>query len=140
MACPIPQGGHNYKLWLGQCTPLPRHVLPVLRHQSRCLSSDGEVLTLYLLWRCLLVHDMHCSVAQCNQLIPLSVSPNSDKSRKQSLYPDSHLNGHQNLISCSKAHCQPSLKILCKLVQEFLSKVANKQTDRQADNDDYMII
>jgi len=38
---------------------------------------------------------------------------------------------HQNLIICSLAHCQPSLKISCKSVQRFLCKVANGQTDRQ---------
>jgi len=40
---------------------------------------------------------------------------------------------HQNLIICSLAHCQPSLKISCKAVQEYLCKVANRQT-----NDDYI--
>ena len=40
---------------------------------------------------------------------------------------------HQNLIICSLAHCQPSLKILCKFVSKFLRKVANRQTN----NDDY---
>jgi len=34
---------------------------------------------------CLLVHVMHCSVAQRSRLIPLSVSPNSDESVKQTL-------------------------------------------------------
>jgi len=38
---------------------------------------------------------------------------------------------HQNLIICSIAHCQPSLKTSCKSVQKFLHKVANRQTDKQ---------
>ena len=43
---------------------------------------------------------------------------------------------HQNLIICSLAHCQPSLKISCKSVRKFLRKVANKQTERQTNNDE----
>jgi len=35
---------------------------------------------------------------------------------------------HQNVIICSLAHCQPSLKISCKSVEKFLCKVANRQT------------
>jgi len=38
---------------------------------------------------------------------------------------------HQNLIVCSLAHCQPSLKISCKTVQQSLHKVANRQTNKQ---------
>jgi len=38
---------------------------------------------------------------------------------------------HQNLIFCSLAHCQRSLKISCKSVRKFLRKVANRQTDKQ---------
>jgi len=41
------------------------------------------------------------------------------------------LDRHQNLIICSLAHCQPSLKISCKSVWKFLRKVANRQTNRQ---------
>jgi len=44
------------------------------------------------------------------------------------------LNCHQNLIICSLAHCQPSLKISCKSVWKFLCKVANRQTN----NDSYI--
>ena len=84
-------------------------------------------MTSYLLWWCLLVHAVHCS-----RLVPLSISPNSDESGKQShMYPESDPDRHQNLISCSSAHCQPSLKISCKSVRKFLRKVANKQTDKQ---------
>jgi len=36
----------------------------------------------------------------------------------------------QNLIICSLAHCQHSLKISCKSVRKFLRKVANRQTDK----------
>ena len=50
--------------------------------------------------------------------------------------PDPHIqisdsDHHQNLIICSLAHCQPSVKIKCKSVQKFLLKVANRQTNRQ---------
>jgi len=38
---------------------------------------------------------------------------------------------HQNLIICSLAHCQPSLKISCKSIQKFLHNVANEQTDKE---------
>jgi len=67
--------------------------------------------------------------------ISLSVSPNSDKSGKQSLYPDDERDHHQNLIICSLAHCQPSLKISCKSPGKFLHKVLK---NRQMDNDDYI--
>jgi len=88
-------------------------------------------MTSSLLWRCLLVHAVHCSVAQRSRLIPLSVSPNSDESRKQSLYPDGDSDRHQSLIICTLAHCQPSPKISCKSVWKYLHKVANRQTNRQ---------
>ena len=67
--------------------------------------------------------------AQRSRLIPFSVSPYSDESRKQSLYPDGDMDHHQNLIICSLAHCQPSLKISCKSIWKFLCKVANRHTD-----------
>jgi len=44
---------------------------------------------------------------------------------------------HQNLIICSLAHCQPSLKISCKSVGKFLRKVADRQTNKQT-NDNYI--
>jgi len=72
----------------------------------------------------------HCSITPCSRLMPLSVSLNSGKSRKQSLYPDSDPDHHQNLIICSLAHCQPSLKISCKSIWKFLPKVANRQTNK----------
>ena len=68
---------------------------------------------------------------QHSQLIALSISPNSDESRKQSLYLDCDWNRHWNLIICSTAHCKPSLKISCKYVWNFLGKVANRQTNKQ---------
>ena len=49
--------------------------------------------------------------------------------------PDPDL--HQNLIICSLAHCQPSLKISrknCKSIRKFLRKIAIRQTN----NDDYI--
>ena len=36
-----------------------------------------------------------------------------------------------DLIFCSLAHCQPSLKFSCKSVPKFLRKVANRQTNKQ---------
>ena len=63
----------------------------------------------------------------------LSVSPNSDETYKQSPYPDGDPDRHQNLIICSLAHCEPSLKISCKSVWKFC---ANLLTDKQTNNDD----
>jgi len=48
-------------------------------------------------------------------------------------HPDPDSDSHQNLIICSVAHCQPSMKILCKSVPKFLCKDANRQTNRQTD-------
>jgi len=45
---------------------------------------------------------------------------------------------HQYLVVYSLAHCQASLKIPYKSVRKFLRKVANKQTDKQINNDDYI--
>ena len=53
-------------------------------------------------------------------------------------YPNGDPDRHQNLITCLLVHCQPSLKISCKSVRKFFGKVANRQTDRQTDNDDYI--
>jgi len=36
---------------------------------------------------------------------------------------------------CSLAHCQPSMKISRKSVRKFLREVANRQTDKQINND-----
>jgi len=38
---------------------------------------------------------------------------------------------NQNLIICSMAHCQASVKISCKSIWKFLCKVANRQTNKQ---------
>jgi len=105
---------------LGQCIPPPRHVLPVSRYQSRHLAnlsvSSSLIITTASIWR----------INMNEWLDALSVSPNSDESEKQSLYPDGDPDRHQNLIACSLANCQPSLKISCKSVRKFLRKVANK--------------
>jgi len=53
-------------------------------------------------------------------------------------YSDSDPDRHQNLVICSLAHCQPSLKISCKSVRKFWRKVANRQTDTQTNDDDYI--
>jgi len=74
------------------------------------------------------VHALHCGVAQRSRLIPLSVSPNSGESGKQSLYPDGDPDRHQKfnqwfigpLPTVPKIHANP-----------FLRKVANRQTDKQ---------
>jgi len=39
-----------------------------------------------------------------NVRYPLSVSPNSDESGKQSLCPDGEPDRHQNLVTCSLAN------------------------------------
>jgi len=51
-----------------------------------------------------------------------------DESEKQSLNPDGDPDHQQNLIICSMAHCQPSLKISCKSFRKFSRNVANRQT------------
>ena len=45
---------------------------------------------------------------------------------------------YQYLIIYSLAHCQPSLKISWKSVPKFLCKVANSQTNRQTNDDNYI--
>ena len=69
----------------------------------------------------------------CSAALRSTVSSyhNSDESGKQSLYPDSDPDHHQNLITCSMAHCQPSLKLSRKSVWKLLHKVAKRQTDQQ---------
>jgi len=86
-----------------------------------------------LLWWCLLLHALHCSIAQCSWSIPLSESPSSDESGKQFLYPDGDPDHHQNLIISSLVHCRPSLKISCKSDRKFLHKIADGQTKEQTD-------
>jgi len=54
-----------------------------------------------------------------------------NESGKQSLYPDGDMDCHRNLIICSLAHCQPSLKISRKSIWKFLRKVANRQKNTQ---------
>jgi len=92
---------------LGQCIPPPRRVLPVPLSSETVWAAD---------------------LFTCVNHFPYSVSPNSDESGKQYLYTDSDSDRRQNLIICSLAHCQPSLKISCKSVWKFLRKVANRQT------------
>jgi len=63
---------------------------------------------------------------------PLSVSPNSDVSGKQSLYPDGDPDHHQSLNICSLTHWQPSPKISCRSVRKFLLKLlTDEQTNKQ---------
>ena len=61
--------------------------------------------------------------------LPIVTNP-----EKQSLHPDGDLDRHQNLIICSLAHCQPSLKISCKYIWKFLHKVVNRQTNNEESN------
>jgi len=61
--------------------------------------------------------------------------PRHDLSASVSVPDPDH---NQNLIFCLMAHCQPSWKISCKSVSKFLRKFANKQTDRQTNNGDYI--
>ena len=92
---------------LGQCVPPPSHVLPVPPSGESVWAADLCPSTTLL-------------------------SPNSDESGKQFLYPDDDPDGHRNLVICSLAHCQPSLKILCKSVRNFYAKLlTGKQTDKQ---------
>jgi len=65
-----------------------------------------------------------------------SLSHNNIESGKQSLYPDGDPDHRQNLIVCSLTQYQPSLKISCKSVWSFFSKVANSQTNKETNNDE----
>ena len=47
-----------------------------------------------------------------------------------------YLDHQQNLIICSLAHCQPSLKISCKSIWKFLHEVANRKKDKQTNDND----
>jgi len=70
---------------------------------------------------------------------PYLPSFNSDESGKQSLYPESDPYRHQNLLTCSLAHCQPSPKMSCKSIRNF--SCAKLLTDRQThthNNNDYI--
>jgi len=61
----------------------------------------------------------------------------SDKAQLTSVTTQIHIRGldcHHNLIIRSLAHCQSSLIILCKSVQKFSCKIANRQTN----NNDYI--
>ena len=65
----------------------------------------------------------------------------SAKTRLTSVTIQIRIHRHQNvsLITCSLAHCQPSLKISCKSVQKFSAKLlTDKQTERQTNNDYYI--
>jgi len=66
------------------------------------------------------------SMNEC-PLTTFRISPNSDESGKQSLYPDGDPDRHQNL-TCSFAHCQPSMKIM-QVRSEVFAKSSNRQTD-----------
>ena len=104
---------------LAQCMPPPRHVLAVSRYQSRHLANRFEIstsliITTSAIWRIIMNEWLDVAVE------PLSVSPNSDVSGKQSLYPDGDPDHHQNLNICSLTHWQPSPKISCKSVRKFL--------------------
>jgi len=105
-----------------QCIPLPRHVLLVLRYQSSRWRDDVIVAMAMPARACRALQ--HCAMQSVDTL---AISPNSDKSGKQSLYPDGDPDHHQNLIICSLAQCQPSVKISCKSIWKFLRKVANRQ-------------
>ena len=47
------------------------------------------------------------------------------------MHPEGHPDRPHNLIVCSLAQSQPSLKISCKSLREILRQVAKSQTDSQ---------
>jgi len=98
---------------VGQCIPPPRHVLPVQPSGESVRTADLCPLTTF-------------RISQQWRIWKTIPDPDGDPDR------------HQNLIICSLAHCQPSLKILYKSIRTFLRKVVNRQTDRQTNNDDYI--
>jgi len=73
-----------------------------------------------------------------NVRYPLSVSPNSDESGKPFLYPDDDPDRRQNLTTCSLANCQPPMEFFANPFGIFLRKVANRQTNRQTNKDNYI--
>ena len=84
-------------------------------------TSAKERLTSAAIWR----------ISMSNGFMSVNhfyVSPDSDKSGKQSRYPDGDPDSHRNLIIYSLAHCQPSLKISRKSVGSFCAKLL---TDKQ---------
>jgi len=68
-----------------------------------------------------------CSVAQRSRLIPLSVSPNSDESGKQSLYSDGDPDHHRNLIIFFIGPLPTFPENFMQIRSEFLRKVAKSQ-------------
>jgi len=66
----------------------------VISVDPRCLSWAGYVIVAVAMPA--IVHALHCSVAQRSRLIPLSLSPTSDESGKESLYPEGDPDRHQN--------------------------------------------
>jgi len=114
----------------GQCLPPPRHVLRVSEYpinpamwQIGLRSAPCSlIITTAAIWRISMNEWLRAAAES------LSVSPST---KKQSLYPDGDPHRHQNLVISSMAHGQPSLKISCKSVRQFLRKVANRQINKQ---------
>jgi len=46
----------------------------------------------------------------------------SNESGKQSLYPDGDPDRHQNLTTCSLAHCRPTLKTIMQICSEVFAQ------------------
>jgi len=74
---------------------------------------------------------MPCTAASCSAVgwYHFPYLPTVTNPENKPLYPDGDPDRHQNLIICSLAHYQPSLKMSCKRVRKFLRKVANRQTN-----------
>ena len=94
--------------------------------------SSSLITTTAAIWRISVTEWLDAAADLC----PLKINhfpylPMVTNPKKQSFYPDGDPDRHQNLIVCSVAHCQPSLKISCKSVWKFLRKAANRQTDKQ---------
>ena len=103
---------------LGQCIPLPRHVLPV--------PPSGESL-----WAADLRSFPDSSLLEDTES-GFSVSPNSDESGKQFVYPDGDADRRQNLTTCLLVRCQPSWRIHANPFGSFCGKLlTDRQTNKQ---------
>ena len=78
-------------------------------------------------------------VGQQEEHPALSISPNSDKFGKQSLYGDGDLDRHENLIICSLLSCSLPCKFCVNLFGNFCAKWLTKRwMDKQTNNGDYI--
>jgi len=87
---------------------------------GQCVPPLRRAFTNVAIWRV----SMSSRFISVNHFPYLPVVTNPEK---KSLYPDGDPDRHQNLITCSLAHCQPSLKISYKALtnnDDYISSLA----------------